>query len=216
LAEAEVIARSALSQTKTPDLVGRLEQLLGIAVGGQSRIEEEINCYRRAQTADPRLTDLEHRRASLLVDLVRFDEARDLFQKILAREPLNLAAHRDYDDFLHCTGPDDEFLRSYDRAASVVHNPAPLLMAKASFLMFLHRLEEAHDLYERVHIADGGNLDAQIGKALSLSHMNHFAPALQMLQDLVQRHPERANLHGDIALIRLRMGDAKRAVSIAE
>src|SRR6185437_15825942 len=52
-----------------------LEQNLGIALGQQYRFDDAIAAYARAQAANPGLAHLDHRRACMLQDVGRTDEA---------------------------------------------------------------------------------------------------------------------------------------------
>ena len=66
--------------------------------------------------------------------LGRLDEgAVDAYRRAIARQPLDMAAHRDLNDMLYRLGRDDEFLQSYDEVALLYPDRGEILSREGPF-----------------------------------------------------------------------------------
>lgn len=146
--------------------------------------------------------------AERLADAGRFDEALALYKILLAREPLNVALHQDYNGLLYRLGEPSDYLQSFDRAPP---NRA-LYFAKARFLMHGGRFEEARAVFAQIRARDGHDKHAGVGEAMALARLGRHAEAAALFEALAGAHPGDANLCANAGAAALARGDSTRAL----
>lgn len=213
-AESELMSRQALREINNHNLVASFEENLGISLSMQSRLEEALDCYERAQEADSTFTHLDHRRACILQTLGRFNEAIKLYRQVLLREPMNLAAHEDYNNLLYSLGHDEEFLRSYDEAAIYAADKIRLRAAQAEFLLKAQRPQDALAIYRSILACDGGRLETKLGVSVAFSQMKQFDNAFEIMEAILRQYPNDPDLYSRAAALLVQMRDPKKALEM--
>lgn len=211
LDQAETALRRALNDPLDAPQKAQLQVAICKLLSQQGRKDEALAELDRASQLGPSQI-FDQIRAELLHDLKRYDEALDLYRTMLAREPLNVRVHNEYNDLLYRLGRDEEYLKSFDRAP-----PVPSLQfAKASFLMHGKRDAEAYDVFKAMLGRNAEDKHASVGLATSLSRMGRHSEAVEMFDILVQRYRDDANLQANAASAFISYGDPRRALALCE
>src|SRR6185437_13966303 len=159
LAEAEALLGEGLIQTHESSLKAAFVYYLASAQYQQGRKKDALDNFALAAQLNPQLrADAELRRAEILEEGQRFDDAVALLERLLTREPDNALVHAAYNNLLYRLGRDEKFLVSYDRAPK---SPA-LLAGKAGLLLKKGRQAEAHGLYAEVLKSEPDDVKAAI------------------------------------------------------
>ena len=103
----------------------------------------------QALACDPERIRLELDRGKILEKLGRYDDAKEAYQAVLDRDPINGAAHRALGDLHYRLGEEEAFLRSYDNAPRTKE----LVLDKAQMLLGAERLEEAESAFQLTVVA---------------------------------------------------------------
>jgi tetratricopeptide (TPR) repeat protein len=211
-ADAETVLARGVGEAQDPNLKARLAAELAHARHRQGRKDEALAAMEIATVAMPALLGLKAKRAELLHDLGRFEEALSSYRELLAKDPLNPALHHDYNDLLYRLDIKDDYLKSYDRAPDAPH----LALGKAGFLMHGERYGEAEEVFAALLKREADNRHAGAGLATALSRQGRHDEAASLFEQLIARHPLDANLHANAAAARAVAGDATRALALAE
>ena len=215
--EAEQIARQALAQsTRRPRQTAALKHNLGVSLSAQRRHAEALQSFNDAQTLVPDIHNTDRARANALQGMGRMDEAVDSYQRAIARNPLDLAAHSDLNQLLYRMEKNDAFLRSYDDVAAAFPRIGALPLGKANFLLQLERFEDAREFYARAAKLLPDSVTPHDGVAQALAGLNDFEGAIREHEIAVKMEPENANAWCNFAQTLSRGGDAKRALRAAE
>jgi len=105
-----------------------------------------------------------------------------------------------------------DYLKSYDRAPKTVE----LLLSKAFFLAHEKRAEEAHEVYREAAALDPDNLLAAAGVGNTLNLMKRHAEAQQVLEALLAKHSDDADLLSCVAEATIAAGDPEKAAAYCE
>ena len=168
--------------------------------------------FARVRALDPANSEVEITRAGILEEMARFDEAASLLGGLVAREPMNVPAHRAYNDLVYRLGREEEFLASYARAPAI----APLQMDKANLLIHAGRGEEAREVFAGILAHEPDNLEAAAGAAAALGEIGQAGAAVKALEPVWARHPHDLQLTNALAIASLQDSDPERAAGLAE
>ncbi len=208
--EAEALLRQVLQQPIAEQMRGIAHKSLGQALYQQNRHQEALENYERSAALNPELaTDAV--RVDLLQRLKRYEEAAALSGSLIARDPGNRQWHHFHNDLMYRLGSED-YLKSFDRAPKTVE----LLLCKADFLGHQKRAEEANAVFREVLKLEPDNRLAAAGLGNTLNLMKRHAEAHQVLEDLLIKHGDDADLLSCAAEAAIAAGDAKRAAALCE
>jgi tetratricopeptide (TPR) repeat protein len=107
---------------------------------------------------------------------------------------------------------DPDYLKSYDRAPKTVE----LLLSKAHFLGHEKRGEEAYEVHLEALALEPDNLLAAAGVGNTLSLMKRHRDALKVLEGLLTKHSDDADLLSCAAEAAISAGDPEKAASLSE
>ena len=117
--KALALLKATPSLTSNLPTSGLLHALLGKASWGLDRIEEGDAYFRRALELDPHNLETIEYVAAAHFRQKRYQEALDLYRKLLEFNPDRAATHTDIGATLHYLGRSDEAIRSLERALSL-------------------------------------------------------------------------------------------------
>ena len=211
-AESEALLAQGFGDAQDPRLKAAFAYNLAFAQYGQGKKDAALENFARVARLDPGRSSVELTRAELLAELSRFDEALAVMKDMIAREPLNPAAHQAYNDLLHALGRDEEFLASYDKAP----DHTPLALSKAGLLSLSRRTKEAHEAYAAVLAREPDNRDALSGAAEALAQLGHHDEAVKTLEKALANAPHDPGLIRGLAIASLQNRDPEKAAAMAE
>jgi tetratricopeptide (TPR) repeat protein len=208
--EAEALLRSTLLQPVPQQMRAALHENLGQALYRQNRNEEALEQYQVSASLNPDIA-ADAAQADILQRLKRYDEAVALSRGLIARDPGNSQWHKFHNDLMYRLGHDD-YLKSYDRAPKTVE----LLLSKAFFLTHEKRAEEAHAVYREVAALDPENPQAAAGMGNTLNTMKRHAEAQQVLEALLAKRGDNADLMTCVAEAAIEGGDPEKAAAFCQ
>jgi len=109
---------TALAQTQ----IAELHFLMGQKAQENGQPEIAAGCYMRTIEVNPHHAEALHRFASLRTDQRHYDEALQLFQRLIAIDPSDAVAHGNMGAVLFYLGRSDEAMKSFDQALSLNPN----------------------------------------------------------------------------------------------
>jgi tetratricopeptide (TPR) repeat protein len=210
--QAETLLRRHLEGAKDPRYAAALHNNLATALRGQSRHEEALAQFDRAQALNPAIPYIDVQRADALQHLRRYDEALALYRKLLAASPADPHLHQFANDLLYRLGRQDEYLKSYDKAPRT----RDLLLGKAFFLSHAMKGDEAHALYAEILARDPDDREALAGAARALAMTARRAEAGAAFDRALAKNPGNAELFADAAKAALQADDPEKAVALCE
>jgi len=148
--DAEILLHGVLR--RNPRDVTALNNL-GNLLRAQGEEAEAAACFERALAVAPRMTNLRVALSGAYFSVGRFDEAEALLTNLLAREPVNLEAHRTLTALRYGTGRADNIADSYEEALARAPLAAELWAAYIGTLWHLERYEEALCVLYRAIVA---------------------------------------------------------------
>lgn len=211
-AEAEGVARGGLDDPMEPRLKGVMHNNLALALRAQHKDGEALENYERAQALDPSLPFLDMLRAEVLHDLKRYDEALEVLEKLVAREPEVARWHHSYNELLYRMNRTEERLKSYDRAPKT----RELLLSKAHFLGLEKRGEDLQALYSELLARDPGDLAASAGVANALVLMDRYDEASAAFDAILVRPVDDPDILSHAAEVEILRNDPQKSVALCE
>ncbi|HEU0096105.1 MAG TPA: tetratricopeptide repeat protein, partial [Rhizomicrobium sp.] len=208
--DGETILRRALGETSDPGLTAQIQLNLGTALRRQRKDTDALAAADAARRHAPSSALAELHRAEALENLGRADEAVATIGGLLARAPADPGLHHAYNDLLYRLGRDDDFLKSYDRAAP----NRPLLLGKAHFLALAGRHGEAHDIYRRLLAQDAHDPIAAPGACRALVALNRPGEASAAFDALLTRPGIDPTVFSQAAEAALLAGDPHKAAHL--
>ena len=211
-AEAETILAGGMVGAREAPLKAGFAYNLGLAQYDLGKKEMALANFSLVAALEPSRSSVQITRADLLQELSRYDEAESTLRKLIAREPLNEAAHAALNDLIYRMGRQEEFLKSYDRAP----HSTGLQLGKANLLFKTGKALEAHAIHDAVLAREPGQRDAAIGGALCLNQLGRHSEALALLETALARTPDYAPLYHHLAASALQAGDPQKAAAAAQ
>lgn len=209
-AEAVAILNDGLNSAPDGELRAKLLKNLGLAQRGLQKDAQALESFAAAHRIAPGLAGLDILQAGALEKLGRYDETLALLERLIARDPAGLDAHRQYNSLLYRLDRMDQFLTSFDRAPPSL----PLLTAKADFLMKTQRYEEALAVFSQMAKL-GPDIPTLVGTSLALSMLGRFRDAVRQAEAALALSPGNPEILNHFADVLLRAGDPERAVAAA-
>ncbi len=215
--EAEIVLHQALAAgSHDGRQVAALEHNLGVSFNLQRRYSDALVLFDSAQRKVPDMPLADYNRGNALQHLGRFDEAIDCYRRTIAREPLNLSAHRDLNQLLYRLGRDDEFLTSYDEAALLFPDQGELVLAKALFQFQRDDFEAARDSFVRAAAMLPHHVMPRDGLGLVHARLNAFDDACREHEAALRMEPQNGQAWRNYGETLLRAGDATKALDAAD
>lgn len=191
-------------------------QNMGVAVKLQNRLPEALQWFDSAQTLVPEIPLVDLNRASTLHKLGRNEEALEFYRRAIARNPLDIVAHRDLNFLLYQMGRDEEFTRSYDETAVFYPEASGLHLAKANLLFKAGQFERAEESYRVAISMEPGVVYCHDGLALSLAAQGKYDDAITEHQRALKYDATVGLAWANFADTLLHAGDAKEALKAAD
>jgi tetratricopeptide (TPR) repeat protein len=208
--DAETLLRRALAEASDNKTQASLRNGLAWSIRRQNRHEEALAELEAARRLDPSLPLVDIQRAEIMQDLRRYDEAMEIFQAALVREPLNPHLHRAYNDLLYRLGRKEDFLASYGSAPK----SRALMLDKAAFLAQEKRAAEAYELYRAVLVQDPADPVAATGTARMLSLLGHHGEASRIFDAVLARYGNDVETCNNAAEAALLAGDPQKSLAL--
>jgi len=208
--DAEILLRRALDTAADANMQANLRKGLAWSIRRQNRHEEALAEFDTVRRLDPAMPHVDIQRAEIMQELRRYDEALEIFQAALAREPIDPLLHRTYNDLLYRLGRKEDFLKSYDRAPK----SRELLMDKAAFLTQDKRPAQAYEAYRELLTTSPTDPGAALGAAGMLSLLGHHGEAQNIFDAVLAQHANNVdvcNAAGEAALLG---GDPQRSMAL--
>ncbi|HKB95320.1 MAG TPA: tetratricopeptide repeat protein, partial [Rhizomicrobium sp.] len=199
--EAETFLREALRQPVPQQMRAILHKTLGFALYRQNRNQDALENYEKSSALNPELST-DAIRVDILQRLRRYEEAGAISRRVVAQDPTNPKWHKFHNDLMYRLG-DPDYLKSYDRAPKTVE----LLLSKAYFLGHEKRGEEAYEVHREALALAPDNLLAAAGVGNTLNLMKRHADGLKVLEELLTKHSDDADLLSCAAEAAISAGD---------
>ena len=206
-ANAEAPLRKALLHVQDKKTQAVLHNNLSLSLGNQNRTDEALESVERAHALAPELPNMDQRRIDLLFKLGRFEDCKQLYQKLLERNPSDPDLHRAYNSLLYRLGRTEDYLAYYNRAPQT----RDLLLGKAGMLSLQKRGAEAQEIYNSLLARDPLDMTAAAGFASCLMLMERYGDAVTAFEGVIKRHGDSASVFIGAAGAALMAGDAQKA-----
>lgn len=215
--DSEAVLRQALAAgSPNPRQTGALTHNLGLALKKQKRYAEALQCFDSAKAMVPDMALVDYNRANTLQHLERADDAAQSYRLAIARNPLDMRAHRDLNQLLYRMGRDEEFLRSYEDTAALYPEIGALPLGRADFLFRTGRFAESLEDFEKATRLEPGSVTARDGYALALMENGRTDEALREHEAALALEPQNIAVRCHLTAALLRAGEAERALAVAE
>src|ERR1700733_12773385 len=136
--EAETVLRQALAAgSRDPRQIAALEHNLGVSLKLQENYDAALRLFDSAQLKVPDMPVVDFNRGNTPQKMGRPEQAINFYRRALARNPLDMQAHRELNGLLYRLGRDDEFLRSFDEVIPLYPDVGQLPLYKGNFL-YMH------------------------------------------------------------------------------
>ena len=215
--EAEAVLRQALAlNPRDPRQVAALEHNLAVSLKMQKRHADALLLFESARAKVPGMPLLDYNTANTLQEVGRLEEAVELYRRAVARDPLNIQAHRELNTLLYRLGDDENFLKSYDEVAAFYPDAGFASLDKGNYLYLKGKYDEAGEAFERAARLLPYNVMPHDGLGLILAEKGEFEAAIGEHEIAVAMEPENAHAWRNFSQTLLRAGDAKAARTAAE
>ena len=210
--EAETVAHSAL-----PQAAGDMRWFAGfkhnvaIALAEQHRYGEAVHAYDEVLSFAPTLPLAEHNRANALQALGRIEDAEAGYRRALARDSLDLMAHRGLNQLLWRKGRVDLF-ESYADAQKINPNVPALPIEKGRLLLLHDRPDEARDAFEHALAIAPDDERAREGHASALARLGRYGEAIAEFESVMVRRPQSVEVRCGLSECLLRANEPEKAL----
>jgi uncharacterized protein (TIGR02466 family) len=143
------------------------------------------------------------------------DDAEAMYRRAIAREPLDIMAHRGLNQLLWRIGRAD-FLESYEKAALVHPTQSNLFVEKGRLLLLHGEDAKAREAFERALKIVPNDERAREGLASTLSRLGRHDEAIAEFESIASRWPKSAEVRLGLAECFLRAGKMQRALLAAQ
>ncbi len=205
---AEAISSFVQSLNAKPDSV---ETLLAYSstLSSQQRYDEAYELAQKAHTIDASNIDVMVQLAQLAVHTNRSEEATELFQNAARLAPQRIDVQCAHGKFLYDQGLFQEAWQIAQHALGIDGQSVPALVIAADALRALHRMGEAHEMYQQAYQLDAANEGVLAGLRDVALHFNDLSQAADAAQRLVTLLPKSAMHH-------LKFGEVLTAMGVPE
>jgi tetratricopeptide (TPR) repeat protein len=215
--EAETILRRALAAGPVnPRQIAALEYNLGVTAMMQRQYDQALQMFDRAQAKVPDMPKVEVGRGAVFQELGQFQASVDNYRKAIARNPLDLTAHRDLNHLLYRIADDENFLRSYDEAMAALPQAGDLPLAKAQFLFMKGDYEKAREGFEKAATLLTASAGPSDGLGLTYARLGEFDAAIRAHERALAINERDSDAWRNYADTLIRAGDVRKAVEIGE
>ncbi|HEY8949394.1 MAG TPA: tetratricopeptide repeat protein [Rhizomicrobium sp.] len=215
--EAETVLRQALAAgSPNPRQIAALEHNLGVSVSLQGRFDEALQLFDSAQAKVPEMPHVDYNRANALQGAGQLDAAVEFYRRAVARNPLDMNAHRDLNTLLYRMGRDEEVLRSYDEAFSFYPTAGGLPLAKANFLFNRGDYGKASEEYQRASRVFPDHAKPHDGLGISHARQGDYDAAIREHEMAVAKDARNGEYWRNFGDTLSRAGDGKKALSVLQ
>lgn len=214
-AAAEQLLRSRIEQMPENS---ELHLLLGQVLERQSKLEDALGAYEKAQQATAVATQAAIAAGRLLARLDRKDEAMTKFEKLLEEKPDSLAGHMGLASLLEQEGSSEEAMQRYRRVLEL----RPGFVPAANNLAWLLATVPDGDLGEALRLAimakQAAPDEPHIADTLGWVHYRRGSPTLAIAQYEValQGRPDDPTISYHLALALQQNGETERARDVLQ
>jgi tetratricopeptide (TPR) repeat protein len=166
----------------------------GVATGTPTQVLREFTLRRIEDllAGEPGRVDLAIERAKLLIELERFEEAKDIYLAILAKDPTQFVALNNLGTLLRIMGFHKAALKVHREVVKAVPGDAKARVNLANSLRECGELDEARTHYETVLQAVPDHVEAHRGLAYVLMYLREKKKALEHRRQAQRIKPEPA------------------------
>lgn len=215
--EAEAVLRQAMAGgSPNPRQTAALEHNLGVAVSRQGRYAEAVQLFDSAQNKVPDMAFVDYNRGNALQGAGQLEDAANCYRRAIARNPLDIAAHRDLNHVLYRLGDDANFLRSYESVMALYPDQGALPLARANFLFAKGDFEKAREDFERAAKTLPDIVTPHDGLGLVFARLGDFDAAIKAHETALRMEPQNGPAWRNYAETLLRAGDTKKGLDAAE
>ncbi len=215
--EAEAILRQALAAgSPDPRQIAAFEHNLGVSLSLQQRHDEALALFESAQAKVPEMPHVDYNRGNALQHLGQLEAAVGFYRRAIARDPLNMLAHRDLNHLFYRMEEDQHFLRSYDDVMALYPEVGDIPLSKASFQFLKKDFENARENFERAAVLLPDDIMPLDGLAMTMARLGDFDAAIHAHETAVKLEPDNAHAWRNYSETLLRAGDAPKGLSAAD
>ena len=166
----------------------------GVVTGTPTQVLRDFTLRRIEDllASEPGRVDLAIERAKLLIELERFEEAKDIYLAILAKDPTQFVALNNLGTLLRIMGFHKAALKVHREVVKAVPGDAKARVNLANSLRECGELDEARTHYETVLRAVPDHVDAHRGLAYVLMYLREKESALEHRRQAQRLKPEPA------------------------
>lgn len=157
-------------------------------VPGNQDIEKKIENL-KSEINEPDSAEIYNNKCLSLINLNRFDEAIECYDKALKINPNNVKAWNNKAFALHNLNRLDEAIECYDKSLEIDPNFISSLRNKAFALRTLNRLDEAIECYDKILKIDPNDFGVWNNKAFSLHELNRSDEAIKCYDEALKINP---------------------------
>ena len=151
-------------------------------------IKKKIENLKR-ESNEPDSDEIYNNKCLTLINLNRFDEAIECYDKALKINPNNVKAWNNKAFALHNLNRLDEAIECYNKSLEIDPNFISSLRNKAFALRTLNRLDEAIECYDKVLKIDPNDFGVWNNKAFSLHELNRSDEAIECYDEALKINP---------------------------
>jgi tetratricopeptide (TPR) repeat protein len=171
--------------------------------------------YEEVQAIAPNLPLLDVNYGNALQAAGRMSDAENAYRCALARQPLDVMAHRGLNLLLWRLNRPD-FLASYDAAIASHPDNSGLFTEKGRLQLLYSQNEESFATFEQALKVAPQDERAREGRASALSRLGRHDEAVKEFESIAARWPESAEIRAGLSECFLRSGDSQNALAAAE
>jgi tetratricopeptide (TPR) repeat protein len=194
----------------------RAQNDLGIALRRAGRVEEAIECYRRAIDVDPEGEAGWSNLGKALAQLGRYDEAIEPYEHSLAIDPDHALVWNSYGVALQRLGRLDEAMQAFRRSLEADDTLALPHRNLATILTNRGRIDEAIAELRRSLELDPNDHEAHYMLASLLEQQGEYHEAIDHYQKALRLKRDYADAGCNLGNVYFKLGDLDRAMAMYE
>ncbi|CCW35787.1 glycosyltransferase [Chthonomonas calidirosea] len=187
---------------------------LALALRGQERYEEALDCCKKALELRPGMHEARHLMAQMLQKLGRKEEARNVLEMLLEHLPTNEMLVRELAELLMELEDYEEAYIYWQRAALRQPDATDVLAKFASCCEHLQRWEEALELYLRLNAQGCETPEVYVNLGRVLTALNRIAEAVDCYAEAIRVGPAYGNAYFNAGDLLYKLGCYDRAADV--
>ena len=164
-------------------------------------IKKKIENLKR-ESNEPDSDEIYNNKCLSLINLNRFDEAIECYDKALKINPHNFKAWNNKAFALHNLNRLDEAIECYDRVLKINPNDFNVLNNKAFSLHELNRLDEAIECYDKALKINPNYFEAWANKGFTLESLGRLDEAVECYNNALEIYPNHPDMLNRLSVIK--------------